>query len=221
MTERSDETTASVFDTLAAEYDAWYDGKGRLSFLIEVEALRDLSISLPRPWLEVGVGSGRFAQALGIDVGLDPAARLLDMAWGRGVDVLLGVGERPPFQDATFGALFLIVTLCFVDSPPEVLREANRLLKDDGKVILGLVLRESAWGKAYLARKEEGHRFYRHATFYSFEEVSALLRGAGFSIHDVVSTLFQEPGQVKDMELPRRGFYPHAGFVVVSAGKSR
>ena len=49
----------------------------------------------------------------------------------------------------SFGAIFFIVTLCFVDSPERILSEAAHLLKTGGKVVLGMVLRESPWGQLY------------------------------------------------------------------------
>jgi len=54
----------SLFDSLAPEYDAWFEQEGKLIFDIEVRAFQEVLPLLPRPWLEVGVGSGRFAQAL-------------------------------------------------------------------------------------------------------------------------------------------------------------
>ena len=63
------ESKIRVFDSLASDYDAWFDEEGRLIFASEVEALRQALPLLPKPWIEVGVGSGRFAQALGIDIG--------------------------------------------------------------------------------------------------------------------------------------------------------
>jgi hypothetical protein len=76
--------TAGLFERLAARYDAWYDGPaGPAVFPSEVACLRPLLRGLPRPWAEVGVGSGRFAAALGVDVGLDPAATPLALARSR------------------------------------------------------------------------------------------------------------------------------------------
>lgn len=51
----------SPFDHLALECDAWFDKEGSLIFFIEVQAFTELLPTLPKPWLEVGVGSGRFA----------------------------------------------------------------------------------------------------------------------------------------------------------------
>jgi hypothetical protein len=113
----------------------------------------------------------------------------------------------------------LIATLCFVDSPNRILREAGRLLKSEGKVVLGLVLKESPWGQLYQSKKETGHNFYRYAAFYTYAEVDMLLKQTGFSSEKVVSTLFQNPGGVNHIELPQQVFSTDAGFTVSSAGK--
>jgi len=214
------ESKIRAFDSLAWAYDSWFEQEGRLIFALEVEALKQVLPLLPKPWIEIGIGSGRFAQALGIDVGLDPSSGLLKIARNRGARVLLGRGEETPFKDGSFGAIFFIVTLCFVDSPERILSEAARLLKSQGKVVLGLVLKESPWGQLYQREKETGHRFYRHATFYSYAEVEMLLMQTGFSIEKVASTLFQNPGKVNHIELPRQGFTADAGFAVILAGKT-
>jgi SAM-dependent methyltransferase len=216
---QTDHSNISPFDNLALEYDAWFDGEGSLIFPIEVQAFKSLLSSLPRPWLEIGVGSGRFAQALGIETGIDPSIRLVEMARRRGVTAFLGRGEQELFDEESFGTVFLIVTLCFLDSPLEVLKEANRILMPGGKLVLGLVLRESPWGQFYQHKKEEGHRFYKYATFYSYDEVVRLIVRAGFVTEKIVSTLFQEPGDVKKLEEPREGHSPDAGFTIIVAGK--
>jgi ubiquinone/menaquinone biosynthesis C-methylase UbiE len=214
------ESKIRVFDSLASGYDAWFEEEGRLIFASELEALRQALPLLPKPWIEVGVGSGRFAQALGIDIGLDPSSKLLEMTKNRGISVLLGKGEEMPFKDGIFGTAFFVVTLCFVDSPREILSEAARLLKSQGKVVLGLVLKESPWGQLYQTKKETGHRFYKYARFYSYSEVDMFLMQAGFSIEQIVSTLFQSPGEVKHIELPQQGLSANAGFTVILAGKT-
>lgn len=214
-----DNSHNSPFNELAQEYDAWFDGEGSLIFSIEVQAFRSLLESLPKPWLEIGVGSGRFAQILGIETGIDPSERLIELARRRGVTAFLGKGEQPIFDEASFGTVFLIVTLCFLDSPLEVLKEASRILQPNGKLVLGLVLKDSPWGHVYQAKKAEGHRFYKHATFYDYDKVLKLLDKIGFSIEKVVSTLFQQPGQIERIEEPEEGYFPNAGFTIIVAGK--
>jgi len=209
----------SPFDDLAPEYDAWFDKEGSLIFFTEVKAFRTLLPSLPKPWFEIGVGSGRFAQALGIETGIDPSIKLIEMARRRRINVFLGRGEQELFDEESFSTVFLIVTLCFLDSPLDVLREASRILVPDGKLVLGLVLRESPWGKLYQQKKNEGHRFYRYAKFYKYDEVVKLLARAGFVTEKIVSTLFQEPGKVQRVEESREGYFPDAGFTIIVAGK--
>ena len=210
----------SPFDDLAAAYDAWFEEEGKLIFAIEVSAFQKVLALLPKPWLEVGVGSGRFAQALGIETGIDPSAKLLKMARRRGIIGFLARGEDKFFDAEAFGTVFLIVTLCFVESPLAVLKEAHRILKTEGKLVLGLVLQESPWGQFYQAKKKEGHRFYRHATFYSYQEVVELLRQSGFAMEKVLSTLFQRPSEVTEIESPREHFSADAGFTVIKAKKA-
>ena len=216
---RGSTAEAFPFDDLASDYDAWFEKEGKSIFAIEVSAFHEVLPSLPKPWLEVGVGSGRFARALGIETGVDPSIRLLGMARRRGITAFLGRGEQELFDEESFGAVFLIVTLCFVDSPLDVLKEAYRILVPGGKIVLGLVLKESPWGRFYERKKREGHRFYKYATFYSYGDVVRLLQQAGFSTERVISTLFQKPGRVKHMELPQRGYSSSAGFMVIVAEK--
>jgi SAM-dependent methyltransferase len=208
------------FDELAADYDAWFEEEGKLIFNIEVRALEEILPSLPRPWLEIGVGSGRFAQSLEIDSGIDPSIGLIEMAQRRGITVFLAMGEQEPFRDGSFGTVFLIVTICFVESPLSVLKEAHRILVPDGKAVLGLVLGESPWGKFYEGKKQEGHRFYKYATFYKYSDLVELVERAGFRIEEVISTLFQKPGEVEYLETPRSGYQAGAGFTVLVLERS-
>jgi SAM-dependent methyltransferase len=216
---RQGNSGASPFDDLALEYDAWFDKEGSLIFSIEVQALKSLLPVLPKPWLEIGVGSGRFAQVLGIKTGIDPSSKLLQIAKSRGITTLLGRGEQELFDKESFGTIFLIVTLCFLGSPFDVLKEASRILIPNGKVVLGLVLKESPWGQFYQMKKSQGHRFYKYANFYTYDEVIKLLTRAGFMTEKTVSTLFQKPGDIHLTEDAREGYFPDAGFTIIVSRK--
>jgi len=211
---------ASLFDKLASDYDAWFEKDGKLIFNTEVRAFKKILPLLPKPWLEIGVGSGRFARALGIETGIDPSIELLNIARSRGITTIQGRGEEELFKEEFFSTVFLIVTLCFVDSPEAVLREAHRILKPGGKVVLGLVLKESPWGEFYEQKKKQGHRFYRYATFYKCDEVIKLLVQAGFVTERIISTLFQKPDKVHRTEESRQGYLPNAGFTIIVGTKT-
>jgi len=213
-------TTSTLdFDSVAQEYDAWFEKQGKFIFATEIRAFREILHLLPKPWLEIGVGSGRFASALGIRYGIDPSIKLLTLAKERGIEVCQARGEKIIFKEETFGTVFIIVTLCFIESPLAVLSEAHHMLKDEGKLVLGLVLRNSPWGEFYLRKKEQGHRFYKYACFYNYNEVSNLLEQAGFATMQVISTLFQKPNELKGAETLLNGFSIDAGFHILISNK--
>ena len=73
--------SANIFDAEAERYGAWFDSlKGRVLFENELAAVRLLRCSDFRPALEVGLGTARFAQAIGLEFGIDPAAGALRLA---------------------------------------------------------------------------------------------------------------------------------------------
>ena len=212
---------ADVFDAFAERYDRWYDKPfGRSAFKLERLCIEPLCEDLMRPLLEIGVGTGRFAEALGVEYGIDPSSGVLKFAKKRGIEVLKGVGEELPFRDKTFGAVFLIVTLCFLKDPIKVLVESRRVLIDEGSLILGLILKSSPWASFYEDKGRKGNVFYKIAKFYSFREVEAMMEETSFKIVKAYSTIFQPPAEKPlCFDLPREGYYEAAGFVALKAKK--
>ncbi len=208
------------FDELAEKYDSWYDTKGKLAFAIELQALRPLLNNLPQPWLEVGVGTGRFAQALGIEIGVDPAERLLEFARSRGIKTFRASGEVLPFEDSTLGTVFLLTTWEFLKEPVQVLKEIYRVLKEGGKLVNAYLDKDGKWARSYIEKAKHGHPLFSRARFYGYEEVVDLTRNAGFKITGTISTLFQGPGETVVLEEPREGFHSGASFVVIIGEKN-
>jgi len=76
------------FDDVAEDYDHWYDTpEGDTIFQAEPKCLRLLHEASPGRWLEVGVGTGRFACLLGITEGIDLSLRMLEIAASRGIAI--------------------------------------------------------------------------------------------------------------------------------------
>ncbi|MDA8340363.1 MAG: class I SAM-dependent methyltransferase, partial [Nitrospiraceae bacterium] len=140
----------NIFDTFTEKYDAWYDSEdGRPLYESELRCLESMVENAPKPILEIGVGTGRFAMHFPDVIGIDPSLNALRMAEKRGVKIVHGYGEDLPFEDETFGCILIIMTLCFVENPLDVLREAKRVLKKNGSIIIGLVPKDSPWGIFY------------------------------------------------------------------------
>jgi len=171
--------------------------------------------ALPPPVVEVGVGTGAFAQALGVQVGLDPARAVLLRARARGLQALRGVAEALPFREGSLGGVLVVVTICFVDRPQAMLGEIRRALAPHGGLVVGMVPADSPWGRHYRRLREAGHPFYRHATFYTVAQVVAMADECGLGLADAASTLTSPPGGPIAPEAPRRGVHPGASFVAL------
>lgn len=210
--------SSHVFNIRADEYDNWFEES--LLFAIETVAVKALAVPPVTPALEIGVGPGRFAQAMGSDFGIDPAAAPLHIASGRDIKVCQAVGEALPFCSNSFASVSLFFTLCFVQNPGLVLHEAYRVLLENGHCLLGFVPSSSQWGKALLKKKEMKHPFYEYARFFTIKELEALIHNSGFSIQNAMSSLYQAPEAVNTMETPRSGMDDVAGFIALQLTKS-
>ena len=205
----------SVFDLYSKQYDAWYS-RHEFAFLSEIKAIKKV---LPPAGngLEIGVGTGRFASSLGIATGVDPSREMLRIAKERSVNTHLGFGEMLPFPNEVFDYAAVIITLCFVRNPKKVIEEAYRVLKKSGKVIIGIVDRESFLGKFYQHKESV---FYKKARFFSVTEVTELLEESDFSSFSYYQTISILPNDVKSVEKPKKGF-GKGGFVVIAAKKKK
>lgn len=208
-----------LFDTHADRYDKWFEKeRGRRLFEIELGCINRLIENEDcKNSLEIGVGTGRFADSLGIGYGVDISKGVLEYAKKRGIGVVRADGSSLPWRSGAFDKVFLIFTLCFAENPAGILNGCRTVLREDGKLILGIVPRDSKWGRYYLERAGEGNIFYKNARFYSAKEVEGMLLSSGFEIEDTYSTLRQPPeGRVKP-EICRKGYDKNAGFVSFKA----
>ena len=167
--------SANLFDKNWEIYDDWFE-KHKNAYSSELKALK--KVTSEGFGLEVGVGSGRFAQPLGVKIGIDPSRNMLKLAKERGIQVIQGVGEELPFRDGTFDFVLVIVTLCFVENPVSVMTEAGRVLKRSGRLIVGEINKDSTLGQLYDARRKKSE-FYRLAIFYSSNEIIGMFDEVG------------------------------------------
>lgn len=203
---------SAPFEAHAERYDEWFEAHPTL-YASELALLREMLP--PGAALEVGVGSGRFAAPLGVAFGVEPAPRMREIARRRGIDAVEGVAEALPYADASFDVVLMVTTICFVDDLDASLREARRVLRRGGHIVIGFIDRESPVGREY-ERRRAGDDFYSDATFYAAAEVEDHLLRAGFRDLVFRQTLF-DAGD--DADAPERSADGHGrgSFVVVRA----
>lgn len=203
------------FKAYHRRYDDWFV-RHAAAYRSELLAVRALL-----PWrglgLAIGVGTGRFAAPLGVKVGIDPTREVLDYAANRGILAVQAIAETLPFADNSFDYALSVTTICFVDDANAMLREAYRVLRPGGELVIGFIDRSSKIGQHYLAH-QAGNVFYREATFYSADEVENLLRDTGFTAPLWVQTLSKPLEETDEIE-PLRGGYGQGAFVVVKASR--
>lgn len=203
----------SVFDKSANIYDQWFE-KYPLIFKSEILALKKF---IPKKGLglEVGVGTGRFAKKLGVKFGVEPSVNMAKMARKRGIKVIEGFAESLPFPDKKFDFVLFVTTLCFVKYSLKALKEASRVLKPGGILIVGIIDKDSKLGKSYRKSKSS---FYQHAHFISGSQLESWLKRLKFEEIKSCQTLIGNPKSLKIVETPKPGF-GLGGFAVFSGKK--
>jgi len=200
------------FEKQSDRYDAWFE-KNRDVYHAEIEAIRQLIPFPEAKGLEVGVGSGKFAVPLGIKIGVEPAEKMAVKAEKLGIRVFRDVAEELPFPDSEFDFVLMVTTICFVEDILQSFREAFRVLKPRGCIIVGFVDKESELGRQYFDKRDTS-AFYKEAIFFSSREVCEYLNNAGFGDLTFRQTLI--PGETQGMI--RDGFGKGA-FVAVKGVK--
>ena len=212
-------STAGFFDNVAGLYDSWYE-RNPVTAANEVDLVREAVSGGPRPCLEVGVGTGFFASAVGCRYGVDPSRGMLELARMRGVEVAVGRAERLPIVSGSLGTVLIVVSICFMDDPWAGLREAHRVLRSGGWLVACIVPRESPLGYYYYYRGLEGDIFYSRARFIRMEELIGEAVRIGFDPVWIKGTVSYMPYGVARREKPRR-YTGREGFACVRLVKRR
>jgi len=205
------------FNEHVAEYEEWYR-KYPFVFQSEVEAIREL---LPAGnsiyGIEVALGTGRFAKELGIKEGIEPSPNMRALALKRGIDVLSAEAEHLPYKDMRFDFVLMAFCISYFDDLPAAFKEARRVLKNGGSLIVGFIDKDSIIGKFYEQRKPDSV-FYKQANFYSTKRIIAELKKPGFKKLQFSQTLFHALDDIKEFE-PAKPGYGEGSFVLIKAIK--
>ena len=205
-----------IFDAYSNEYDVWFDTHSRV-YQSEINAVRML---LPESGkgIEIGVGTGRFSVPFGITTGVEPSREMAEIAISRGITVHDAKAENLPFDDNTFDYVLMVTTICFFEDPLQALRESSRILRPSGKIIIGMLDKDSPLGKLYEMKKQDS-KFFKDARFYAVKQVLKWLKIAGYNHVQILQTIFHNPEEITTLELVKEG-HGEGLFVVISAQKN-
>ena len=195
-------STAWLFDSRAVEYDSWYT-RHRITAENEARLVVDMLRDAPTPCMEVGVGSGFFAQRAGCMFGIDPSLDMLRIALDRGIEVAVARGEALPVRSLSLGSILVVVSICFMNDPHRMMEEAYRALKPGGVMVICIVPKESPLGRYYSTLADKGHPYYSHARFISIASLVEMAREAGFTVDSIKATITYMPWERERPEEPR------------------
>jgi len=190
--------------------------QNRFAYLSEIEAIRS---HLPEEGigLEIGVGSGLFAQPLKIDYGVEPSQKMIAKANRRGVKVVKGVAEELPFKNNSCDYALMVTTICFLVDIIKSFEEARLVIKSKGKFIIGFIDKNNPIGKIYQKYKHQ-NVFYNLAEFYSIAEVTDYMKRANFINFQYTQTIFHIFDKITKVENVKQGI-GQGSFVVISGIK--
>jgi ubiquinone/menaquinone biosynthesis C-methylase UbiE len=178
----------SPFDSIAPDYDRWYDSPVNQSIdAIEKAAIKEALPAGSRKGLllDVGCGTGHWLLFHRISgyrvVGLDLSPRMLEVAKAKfpsEIQLVRADAHRLPFEDRSFDVVCCITTLEFVSDRIQTLTEMWRCLKPGGRLVVGALNAFSLLGiKRTLLRS----RTFRGAHLFTARELKRCLAGYGNS----------------------------------------
>ncbi|MFX0560374.1 class I SAM-dependent methyltransferase [Tepidibacillus infernus] len=176
------------FDAFAKDYDTWYQTKlGNFVDRVEKELIESLaSPKQGEKVLDIGSGTGTYSLWLarkGLNViAIDQSVEMMKVAKEKAeaeklsIDWNLGDAHYLPFLGNSFDLVISVTAIEFMDQPQLVLREAMRVLKPNGRLVVGLLTKKSPWGELYRQKAiEDPNNLFAKAHLYTEKELEDLL----------------------------------------------
>jgi SAM-dependent methyltransferase len=215
-------------------YSAWRaTGLGAITERLEHDTLIGVAGRIDRlDVLDVGCGdgvlTGRLAAAGARVVGLDSDPAMIDVAMTKVARTAFVVGEaeRLPFRPASFDLVVMNTVLCLVNDRAAAFGETSRVLRPDGRLVVGELGRWSLWAARRRIRGWLGACLWRHAEFSDAASLAAEITAAGLTIEVVRGAVYHPPWAWAARLMA--GLDPHLGsrttigaaYIAVAARKS-
>lgn len=170
------------FDLVANEYDDWYKTPlGR--FVDEVEkklAFDMVPLTKGMRILDLGCGTGIYTSLLKDHeckvTGIDLSDKMLEIARAKFPDIHFIQSNiyALPFPDNKFDLVFSMATFEFIEELEMAYYEIRRVVKPGGKIFIGTINGDSAWGELYKPRKDQENSVFKNAFFKTPEILKAV-----------------------------------------------
>lgn len=220
----------ALFDLSAEGYDSWCQTEiGSFVDTLEKNLMKEVAEpKKDEKVLDLGCGTGVYSYWLneqGLSVtGIDISSGMLNVAKSKvnadQIKFLKGDIEHLPFENETFDLVISNIVLEFTANPKEIVKEAFRVLKKDGRLVIGFIGKNSSWGKMYQEKgKQNPNSVFSKAKFFSQDDINELYKtrpdsmkfGLYFSMDE-----FIDKKQATKIEEERKKLinYANAGYIV-------
>lgn len=193
---------AAVYDQLAAG-DGAEHSKARYRFASQQRRMADVFEELVRTHapiggnlLDIGCGRGVFSAPFAksyVVTGIDLSADLLVTARGRGIRALQADASAIPIEDHAFDTVLCPEFLQMMSDPAPVVREAARVCRPGGTIILSTLYARSLLRRIYRLRRyvsTEAGRLQKAAILRSEADLRAIIAPEALKIEQMAWTHF-------------------------------
>lgn len=227
------------FDGYADKYDEWFMKNENL-FTSELRLLKKVLGDISgKTLLSVGCGSGLFESYIensNIE-GIEPSADMAEIARKRGINVIkIGLIEDVELTDDKYDIIYFNGSSSYMEELSPVYGKCLKALKENGKLILLDVPKESAFGFMYLLGKSLNtydHEFLEGAmpelpyplalvasgVWHTTEEKINVLKNLGINKFSYYQTLIKNPLYTNEEAEEVLEGYKSGGYVAIIAEK--
>ena len=191
-------------ETRPGAYVQWREtALGRVTAALEQRRILDLIGPIDgKRVLDLGCGDGLLTSILAERgawaVGLDADRDMLKAASGRTTPgqrprFIEGRIEQLPVRDRIFDVVVVVTVLCVVADGAAAVREAARVLRPGGRLVIGELGRWSVWAARRRVKAWLGSQLWRTAHFSTASDLSRLVEREGLTVEAVRGSVYYPP----------------------------